>query len=49
VIACDPAVKLDVESDALPPLTVDNKDVLSKNCTVPVAVDGESAALNVTG
>jgi hypothetical protein len=51
VIACGPAVKLDVESDALPPFTVDvpSKVVPSKNCTVPVAVDEEIAALNVTG
>ena len=45
-----PAASADVESDAAPLLTgtVPSEVAPSRNCTVPVAVDGETAALNVT-
>ena len=50
MIEWDPAERLDVEALALPPVSVAlPSDVLpSKNCTVPVADDGETVAVNVT-
>ena len=50
MIECDPGDRLEVETLALPPLSVAlPSDVLpSKNCTVPVADDGETVAVNVT-
>ena len=50
VIEWDPAERADVETLALPPLRVAlPSDVPpSKNCTVPVADDGETVAVNVT-
>src|SRR5258708_18245304 len=51
VIECDPVERLDVVNVAVPPLSgaVPSRTEPSKNCTAPVAVEGEIAALNVTG
>src|SRR5215470_6354342 len=50
VTAWLPAASDDVESDAVPLATaaVPREVEPSKNCTVPVAVDGDTAAVNVT-
>ena len=50
MIEWDPAERLDVEALALPPVSgALPSDVLpSKNCTVPVADDGATVAVNVT-
>jgi len=47
---CTPKDSLEVESVALPPLkaAVPNEVAPSKNCTVPVAADRETVAVNVT-
>ena len=47
---CDPVDRLVVESDAVPPLRAPapSRMAPSKNCTVPVAPEGETVALNVT-
>ena len=46
-----PADRVDVDSAAEPALraTVPNDVVPSKNCTVPVAADGDTVAVNTTG
>ena len=51
VIECFPAASDDVVSDAWPLLraTVPSEAEPSKNSTVPVAVDGETVAVKVTG
>ena len=51
VIECVPAVSAAVVNDALPPLrpAVPRELVPSKNSTVPVAVDGDTVAVKVTG
>jgi hypothetical protein len=45
-----PAESADVESDAVPPVSVAVPRELapSKNCTLPVAAAGETVAVNVT-
>ncbi len=45
-----PTDKPDVENDAMPPLRVTLAKVVvpSRNVTTPVAVDGETVAVNVT-
>jgi hypothetical protein len=50
VIECDPTVRLDVDSVALPTLRVPlpNEMAPSKNVTVPVAVEGDTVAVKVT-
>ena len=50
VIECVPTVSVAAVRDALPPLraTVPRESAPSKNCTVPVAVEGDTVAVNVT-
>jgi hypothetical protein len=50
VIEWFPTARLEVETDALPPLkvAVPSEVPPSKNCTVPVAAEGETAAVKVT-
>jgi hypothetical protein len=50
VIECVPAARLDVVSDALPPLSVALPSSVepSKNRTVPAAAAGDTVALKVT-
>jgi len=47
---CVPADRLAVDSVAVPPLRVGapSRVAPSKNCTVPVAPDGDTVALSVT-
>jgi hypothetical protein len=47
---CDPTLKAEVERNATPPLrlAIPSEAVPSKNCTVPVAVEGETVAVNFT-
>ena len=50
MIECDPGDRLEVETLALPPLSVavPSDVVPSKTCTVPVADDGDTLAVNIT-
>jgi hypothetical protein len=50
VMECDPAVRVALETDATPPLRVafPSDAEPSKNCTVPVAAEGATLAVNVT-
>jgi hypothetical protein len=50
VIACDPAVRVDVLKVAFPLLSVPVPNVVlpSLNVTVPVAAEGVTVAVNVT-
>jgi hypothetical protein len=50
VIEWLPTARLEVETDALPPLkvAVPSEVTPSKNCTVPVATEGRTAAVKVT-
>jgi len=50
VIECGPAASADVDSCAVPPLSaITPSDVApSRNCTVPVALEGDTVAVNVT-
>jgi hypothetical protein len=45
-----PAESVDVESDAVPPLSVivPREVAPSKNCSVPVAAEGDTVAVNMT-
>ena len=47
---CAPTVRADVVSDALPPLiaAVPRELAPSRNCTVPVATEGDTDAVKVT-
>jgi hypothetical protein len=47
---CGPAESVDIDSVALPPLsgTLPSELTPSKNCTVPVAAEGDTFAVNVT-
>jgi hypothetical protein len=50
VIECEPTAKLEVDNCAVPPLRVAVPRELepSKNCTVPVAAEGETVPVRVT-
>ena len=50
VIECEPAVSAEVDNCAVPPLsaTTPSEVAPSRNCTVPVAFDGETVAVNMT-
>jgi hypothetical protein len=50
VIEWLPTARLEVETDALPPLkvAVPSEVEPSTNCTVPVATEGRTVAVNVT-
>jgi hypothetical protein len=47
---CPPAANVEIESDAPPPFTAEAPSTVapSRNCTLPVAEFGETAAVKVT-
>jgi hypothetical protein len=47
---CDPAINAEVDIEAVPELrfAVPSEVEPSKNCTLPVALDGETLAVNFT-